>query len=155
MGLPCSLVFCCVRSGWNCSFYTIEYHGLYVLACLKCVLTMELNKEHLKKNPGGGEIFRTRPDRPWGPPSLLYNGYRVFSGVKGPERGADHPPPSSAEVENSRAIHLLPSRSLVACYSVNFTLYCIQKLIFSQTYPNFRHSIVFGRYPGFARLPYW
>jgi hypothetical protein len=27
---------------------------------------------------GGGEFFRTRPDRPWGPPSLLYNGYRVF-----------------------------------------------------------------------------
>jgi hypothetical protein len=23
----------------------------------------------------GGEIFRTCPDRPWGPPSLLYNGY--------------------------------------------------------------------------------
>ena len=22
----------------------------------------------------GGEIFRTRPDRPWGPPSLLYEG---------------------------------------------------------------------------------
>ena len=29
-------------------------------------------------NPGGGEIFRTCPDRPWGPPRLLYNGYRVF-----------------------------------------------------------------------------
>ena len=27
-----------------------------------------------------GKIFRTRPDRPWGPPSLLYNGYRVFPG---------------------------------------------------------------------------
>ena len=26
-----------------------------------------------------GEIFRTRPDRPWGLPSLLYNGYRVFT----------------------------------------------------------------------------
>jgi len=25
-----------------------------------------------------GEIFRTRPDRAWCPPSLLYNGYRVF-----------------------------------------------------------------------------
>jgi hypothetical protein len=25
-----------------------------------------------------GEIYRTCPDRPWGPPSLLYNGYRVF-----------------------------------------------------------------------------
>ena len=33
-------------------------------------------------NPGGGEIFRTRPDLTWGPPSLLYNGYRVFPGGK-------------------------------------------------------------------------
>jgi hypothetical protein len=38
-----------------------------------------------KKNPGGGEIFRTRQNRPWGPPSLLYNGYRVFP--KGKEAG--------------------------------------------------------------------
>ena len=29
-----------------------------------------------------GEIFRTRPDRLWGPPSLLYSGYRVFPGGK-------------------------------------------------------------------------
>ena len=28
-----------------------------------------------------GEIFRTCPDRPWGPPSLLYNGYRAFPGA--------------------------------------------------------------------------
>jgi hypothetical protein len=34
-------------------------------------------------NPGGGDILRSRPDRPWGPSSLLYNGYRVsFPGVK-------------------------------------------------------------------------
>jgi hypothetical protein len=33
-------------------------------------------------NPGGGDIFRTCPDRSWGPPSLLYNGYRVFLGDK-------------------------------------------------------------------------
>jgi len=32
--------------------------------------------------PVGGEIFRTRPDRPWGPPSLLYKGHRVFPGYK-------------------------------------------------------------------------
>jgi hypothetical protein len=31
---------------------------------------------------GGGEIFRTPIDRPRGPPSLLYNGYRVFPGGK-------------------------------------------------------------------------
>jgi hypothetical protein len=29
-----------------------------------------------------GEIFRTYPDRLRGPPSLLYNGYRVFPGGK-------------------------------------------------------------------------
>ena len=31
---------------------------------------------------GWGEIFRTRPDRPWGALSLLYNGYRVIPGGK-------------------------------------------------------------------------
>jgi hypothetical protein len=47
-----------------------------------------------------GRIFRTRPDRPWGPPSLLYNGYRVsFPGVKRPRRGVDHQPSSSARVK--------------------------------------------------------
>ena len=30
----------------------------------------------------GGGFFRTCPDRPWGQPSLLYNGYRVFPGDK-------------------------------------------------------------------------
>jgi len=33
-------------------------------------------------NPGEGEIFRTCTDRPWGPPSLLYNGYQVYPGEK-------------------------------------------------------------------------
>ena len=37
-------------------------------------------------NPDGGEIFRTCPDVPWGPPSLLYNGYRVF--LEGKAAGA-------------------------------------------------------------------
>ena len=45
------------------------------------------------------EIFRTSLDRPWGPPSLLYNEYRVFPGGKVlPGRDADPSPPSSAEV---------------------------------------------------------
>jgi hypothetical protein len=58
-------------------------------------------------NPGGGEIFRSRPDRPWGPPSLLYNGYRVsFPGVKRPGRGVDHPPSSSARVKERVELYL-------------------------------------------------
>jgi len=52
-----------------------------------------------ESNPGGDEIFHTCPDRPWGRPSLLYNGYRVFPrGQVWPGRAADHSPPSSAEV---------------------------------------------------------
>ena len=49
-------------------------------------------------NPGGDEIFRpSRP--PWGPHSLLYNGYRLFPRDKvRPGRAADHSPPSSAAV---------------------------------------------------------
>ena len=46
-----------------------------------------------------GEIFRTCPDQLWGPPSLLYNGYRVFPGGKVlPGRDAHPSPPSNAEV---------------------------------------------------------
>ena len=44
-----------------------------------------------------GEISRTCPDRSWGPPSLLYNGYRVFpGGIERLGRDADPSPPSSA-----------------------------------------------------------
>jgi hypothetical protein len=56
---------------------------------------------------GEGEIFYTRSDRPWGPPSLLYNGYRVsFPGVKRPGRGGNHPPQSSAEVKERIELYL-------------------------------------------------
>ena len=30
----------------------------------------------------GKRLFRSRPDQPLGPPSLLYNGYRIFPGGK-------------------------------------------------------------------------
>ena len=49
---------------------------------------------------GGREIFRTRLDRPWGPPSLLFNRYRVsFPGVNLPGRGVDNPSPFSGKVK--------------------------------------------------------
>jgi hypothetical protein len=58
-------------------------------------------------NPGGSEIFRTRPHRPWGPPTLLYNGHRVsFPGVQRPGRRVNHPPPSSAEVKERVELYL-------------------------------------------------
>ena len=71
----------------------------------------------------GGEIFRTRSKRSWGPPSLLYNGYRVsFPGVKRPGRGVDHPPPSRAEVKERVELYLYSSLwAFVACPRVSFT----------------------------------
>jgi len=71
-------------------------------------------------NPAGGEIFLTCPDRPWGPPSLLYNGYRVFpAGKERPGRNADPSPllvPSSGK---SRAIRLLPLWAVRPVQSLN------------------------------------
>jgi hypothetical protein len=49
---------------------------------------------------GGGELFRTISNRPWGPNSLLYNLHPVsFSRIKRPGSGVDHPPLSSGEVK--------------------------------------------------------
>jgi hypothetical protein len=43
-------------------------------------------------------MFRIRPDRPWSPISLLYNGNRLsFPAVERPGRGLNHQPPFSAE----------------------------------------------------------
>jgi hypothetical protein len=53
-----------------------------------------------ESNPGGGEVFHARPDRPWGPASFLYDGYRVpFPRIKRPGRDVDHPPLFSSELE--------------------------------------------------------
>jgi hypothetical protein len=52
------------------------------------------------RNPGGGKIFCTCPDQPWGTSSLLYNGYWAsFPAVKWPLCGVDHLPPPSGEVK--------------------------------------------------------
>ena len=57
-----------------------------------------------------GEIFHTCPDRPWGPPSLLYNGYRVFPGGKErPGRDADPSPPSSVAGHERVELYLYSS----------------------------------------------
>ena len=58
-------------------------------------------------NSGGGEIFRTCPDQSWGPPCLLYSGYRVcFPGVKRPESGVNYPPLSTYEVKERVDLNL-------------------------------------------------
>ena len=60
-------------------------------------------------------VNSTRPDRPWGPPSLLYNGYWVFAGGRG-GRGVGlipHPHLVPKVLEKSTAILLLTLRAYV------------------------------------------
>jgi hypothetical protein len=59
------------------------------------------SKHEPKNKPGGGEIFPTGPERPWGTPSFLYNGHRVYSlWLKRPGSGAN------AEVKEIVEIYL-------------------------------------------------
>jgi len=64
---------------------------------------------------GGGDIFRTCPDRPWGPYNLLYNGYRVFPGSKErPGREADLSPSYNAVVKKKKSYTSTPPMGLTA-----------------------------------------
>jgi hypothetical protein len=53
-----------------------------------------------------GKIFRTRPDRPWGPPNVLYNGYRDLTEGKAAGAWRWTPTPSSAEVKERVELYL-------------------------------------------------
>jgi hypothetical protein len=64
--LLCLCIVIVMYVGWDCSVgiatrYGVDGRGSY---------------------PSGVEIFCIRRERSWGPPSLLYNGYRVFPGGK-------------------------------------------------------------------------
>ena len=71
-------------------------------------------------NPGGSDIFRTCPDRPWGPLSLMYNGYQVFPRCKELlGRDANPPPLLVPWSRRSTAIPLLPYAGPYGLYSVS------------------------------------
>jgi hypothetical protein len=57
-------------------------------------------------NPGGGEIFRARPDELGAHPDSHTMGTGSFPGVQRPGRGVDHSPPPSAEVKERVKLYL-------------------------------------------------
>ena len=63
-----------------------------------------------------GTRFSTRPDRPWGPPSLLYSGYRIYLGGRCGRgvRLTPHPHLVLKVLEKIRAVSLLNLRACVA-----------------------------------------
>ena len=100
----------------------------------------------------GSEIFRIRPHRPWGPPSLLY---RVsFPRAKRPNRGVDHPPPSSAEVKKRVKLYLYSLCASAARYRENFPAYiteCLVKHAVTEEWSYCRHHSITRTY-AFGRV---
>ena len=73
--------------------------------------------------PVGGGIFRICPDRPWGPPTLLCNVYRVFPrGKERPGRDADPSPPSSAVGHERVELYLYSPYGPYGLYSVSVSV---------------------------------
>jgi hypothetical protein len=69
-----------------------------------------------------GRVFPHRPDRPWGPPSLLYNEYRVFP--VGKAAGAWCWPPTSSNAEIKERVELYIYSSSGHSQPVLFLWYC-------------------------------
>ena len=108
---------------WLFSVIIDSYRLLSVTIDSYSVRRLATGWEVRGSNPGGDEIFRICRYGPWGPPSLLYNGYQAsFKGVKRVGRGVDHPPPSPAEIKKrvERYNNFLPP-AFMAYYGVNFT----------------------------------
>jgi hypothetical protein len=81
-----------------------------------------------------GEIICTCPGWPWGPPNLLYNGYRMFPGCK--------------VAWASRAITLLRNRAFVFCSRAKFAFkqYKEREFWMFYTVRNQQEFIAVGRY---------
>jgi hypothetical protein len=78
--------------------------------CVQVNPTLSFRYMYTHVRPSGEFLWTvwpsSRPDRPWGPPNHLYNGYRVFSGVKRPRRGVDLSSPSIAEVKERVELYM-------------------------------------------------
>ena len=85
---------------------------------------VRVKNDRTKKCWCGVRFFRTRLYRPWGPPSLLYNGYRIIPRGKVVVAWRWPPTPMYRRGERkSRAINLLPLWTFLVCCRVSFTFY--------------------------------
>jgi len=92
-------------------------------------------------NAGGGEISHTHTDWSWGPPSLVYNGYRVsFFGVKWQWHCVDHSAISVATVVNEWS-------SLYPCFPFALMVsYRVMSVVTCKLFHLQAHDIIFN-YP--------
>jgi len=67
---------------------------------------ININRYFCWRELGAEDIFWTRSDRPWDPPSLLYNGHRIIIGGKAAEAWRWPPTTSRAEIKERVQLYL-------------------------------------------------
>jgi len=77
-GCRLSLVRLCDSDFGILPYYYYYYYYYYYSKSKRLAMAWTT----LGSNSGGGEIFRTRPARHWGPTTFLYDGYRFTPGGK-------------------------------------------------------------------------
>ena len=70
-------------------------------------------------------LFPKRPDQPWNPPGLIFNGYRRISGCSWPELEADRSATSMPSLKLSGTINLFPFICLYGVHSEPFAFYLV------------------------------
>ena len=100
-------------STWETWPYYVAYVFVFLCSITNCRAGIAQSVQRLAtgwtvrgSNPDGGEIFHTRPDLPWCPRNLLYNGYRVFPGGKAAGAWRWLPTTSSVEVKERVELYL-------------------------------------------------
>jgi len=126
--------------GRDCSVGTATRYGLYGPG---------------DRIPVGVEIFRARPDLPWGEPSLLESGTRSHPVVKRPGRGVDHPPhlvPWLKKEYNYTSTPLLGLRGLFKG-ELNLYLYLfLQRLAKHKRTPNIKTATTYSTLLSLSRV---
>ena len=105
--------------GYDALFFTLFTYTYDAFVAINAIWYSYWLLDYLKDSPRpgrsgvripvGSEFIRNRPDRPWGPPSLLYNGYRVFPGGKAAGVWPWIPTSSSAEAEGRVELYICSS----------------------------------------------
>ena len=119
----------CLHSLYACmSCCLMQHRENFTLPTSHCVGKDSWYSDSLRTGGSGnripvwGEFFCICPHRSWGPPSLLYQGYRVFPGSKAAGAWRWRPIPSSAEVKERVELHLYaPSGPLWPVLGQTFT----------------------------------